>query len=270
MNARTLLLGLAVLVLGACSALEKHVRKPTVTLGETQLTAVSLQAADLLFHVNIHNPNPIGLPLKGISYEVIVDNKSIAKGQDSQTPNIPARNSANLDLPLSLHFKQIYGSIRNLGRNKKLNYRLQGNLDFGFFTIPLRHTGSIDLPSLPKVKLDQVKITKFSLSSVRLKLRVKVDNPNRFPIKLGGMQYNVKFSNRSLISGSSPTGLNISPSGAGHYDVHVKLGLATLGSLANSMRKGDSLPIELSGEWLGLNGDEGIPLNWKGILPILR
>lgn len=257
------------LSLMACSALEKHVRKPTVTLGETELSSVSLQTANLVFNVNIHNPNPIGLPLKGLSYEIIVDNKSVAGGQDTQSPRIPAKNSANLALPLALHFKQIYGSLRNLSKHKKLNYRLQGSLDFGFFTIPLRHTGSIDLPSLPKVKLAQVKITKFSLSSVRLKLRVKVNNPNRFPLKLGGMQYNVKFSNRSLISGSSPTALNISPSGSGHYDVHVKLGLATLGSLANRMRKGDSMPIELSGNWLGL-GAKDAPLSWKGILPILR
>ena len=61
------------------------VKKPTAYVERTQITGLSLQDLDLLFHIQIKNQNAIGIELGGFDYDLEIDGKSFISGKASSS-----------------------------------------------------------------------------------------------------------------------------------------------------------------------------------------
>ncbi|HEY0720152.1 MAG TPA: LEA type 2 family protein [Gammaproteobacteria bacterium] len=269
---RGLLLATLVLLLGGCAALQDQFKQPELSLSDARITGMSLADAQLAFDVDVKNPNPIGVSMKGLSYTLQVQEKQLFDGALSERLQIGANGSSRMTLPFTLRYEDIFGTLLALRDNKELRYQISGEADFGLIRIPYSRTGTFAVPKLPEISLESLRINKLGLDGVDLALAVKVGNANTFPIRLDGLDYNLKLANSSLIKGSSAAPLAVEANKDGRMVLNLNLNYAQIGSILQTLRSSGSMPIELDSQMKlpGLKQQEVVPYNWKGEVPLYR
>src|SRR5512139_4241081 len=101
----------ALLMVSGCATLEKQFKQPEVTLGDARITSMSLADAQLAFDVDVKNPNPIGVSLKGLSYKLQLQDKQLFDGALAERLQIGANGSSRVTLPFTLRYEDIYGTL---------------------------------------------------------------------------------------------------------------------------------------------------------------
>ena len=73
------------LILTNCAELMKiaqqgNIQKPAVRVSSARLAGLSFDKADLIFDIEISNPNSIGVSLAGFDYDLLLNGQSFLKG----------------------------------------------------------------------------------------------------------------------------------------------------------------------------------------------
>lgn len=260
------------LMLGGCATLQNQIKEPEVTLGDARITAMSLADAQLAFDVDVKNPNSFGVSMKGLSYKLQLQDKQLFDGALSERMQIDANGRSRVTLPFTLRYEDIYGTLLALRDNKELHYTISGEADFGLISLPYSKSGTFSLPKLPDVSIESIRINKLGLNGVDLALAVKVGNDNNFPIRLNGLDYNLKLADASLIKGSSASPLSVAANKDGRMMLNLSLNYAQIGTLMQMLGNSSSMPIEFDSQMKlpGLKGETVVPYGWKGEVPLSR
>ena len=144
---------LALVFLWGCAALQPQIATPQISV--TSLRLLPTAGMSPRFEVGLHlvNPNPIPLPLKGISYKVRLEEYDILNGASSNLPPLKAygeidfRVRATVDLLSGL---QLINEL--LARpHQEVSYQLEAKLDHGKLLpqLLLRTGGRIQLKRTP-------------------------------------------------------------------------------------------------------------------------
>ncbi|HEY0634629.1 MAG TPA: LEA type 2 family protein [Gammaproteobacteria bacterium] len=259
-------------LLGGCAGLQEQFKQPELSLSDARITGMSLADAQLAFDVDVKNPNPIGVSMKGLSYTLQLQEKPLFDGALSERLQIGANGSSRLTLPFSLRYEDIFGTLLALRDNKELRYKISGEADFGLIRIPYSRTGTFAVPQLPEISVESLRVNKLGLDGVDLALALKVGNANTFPIRLDGIDYNLKLANSSLIKGGSATPLSVDANKSGRMVLKLNLNYAQIGTLLQTLRSAGSLPIEFDSQMKlpGVKGTTLLPYGWKGEVPLYR
>jgi len=77
--------------------------------------------------MRVQNPNDRALPVKGLSYELDVDNQDFAHGTSGDSFVVPARGEAEFDLSVSANMASML--IKVLGQGgKQIEYHITGKI----------------------------------------------------------------------------------------------------------------------------------------------
>jgi len=133
------------LLCGACASQGPVIKTPDVRLDGVRLQSVSLGKQTFLLSFNVTNPNPFPLPVKGLSYRVLLDEQPFASGRTAGRFDIPASGdgafSISVDLDL-INSAAGLTSILGSAAAHPVPYALDGRLDIAMpFTRPLRFGG---------------------------------------------------------------------------------------------------------------------------------
>lgn len=270
---RRILLGLpAAMLIASCATLEKQIGRPEVSMGGVRIVDMSLAGAQLAFDLDIRNPNPVGLSLRGLSYRLAIQDKPLFDGNQSNTLRIGANGTSRVTLPFTLRYEDVLGSLAALRSSQELRYRISGEADFGLIALPYAKAGSFSLPKLPDVSVQSLRVNRITLSGAELALGLKVSNANAFPVRLNGIRYELKLADASLIRGESARPLSVGARNSDTLLLAVAVDYARLGSVAQQLRSARSLPIELRSQVRlpGSKGDAVVPYHWKGTVPLAR
>jgi LEA14-like dessication related protein len=264
-------LGLVALVSG-CSTLDKVVKPPELSLSNAYITAMSLTDVQLAFDVDIKNSNPIGLSMAGLSYTLQVQDKPMVKGALNERLEVGANGSSRVKLPFTLRYEDIFGTLIALRDNKELRYQISGEADFGLVRLPYSKTGTFALPTLPTISVESLRVNQLNLSGVDLSVTLKVANANAFPIRLDGLDYQLKLGDAPLFKGASAAPLSVQANAQGQLLLNLSLNYAQVGALFQTLRNASSMPIEFNSQMKlpGLQGSTELPYNWKGSVPLFR
>ncbi|MGM0595018.1 MAG: LEA type 2 family protein [Pseudomonadota bacterium] len=260
------LLGLA---LTACATLQEVVKEPEVTVRAMRVAAVSLSDMQLDFTLGVDNPNPVGLSLKGLSYRLSVDDQSLLAGESKTQMKVAANGSSDVSLPLTLNYRELSGGLKEVMQRETIPYSLQGKLDFGLFRLPYSKSGTLTLPSLPRIRVEQVEVARLGLSGLDLVLALTLHNDNSFPLRLDGIDYGLSLADTTVARGQSLDALSLEPGSSGRFNVGLSLGYGELGSLLDTLRSRDTIPVRFEGQ-MQLPDAEPLPLNWEGSVGIQR
>lgn len=262
----------ALLLMSGCATLEKQFKQPEVTLGEARITSMSLADAQLAFDVDVKNPNPIGLSMKGLSYKLQLQDKQLFDGALSERLQVDANGTSRMTLPFTLRYEDVFGTLLALRDNKELRYQISGEADFGLIRLPYSRSGTISMPKLPDITVESLRINKMGLNGVDLALALKVGNGNSFPIRLDGLDYNLKLADASLIKGSSTAPLSVDANKNGQMVLNMSLNYAQIATLLQALNNSSSMPVEFSSQMKlpGLKGETQVPYGWKGDVPLFR
>lgn len=267
------LIGLAATaLLGGCAAVKDYVKEPQVDLRDVRVTAMSLADATVAFDLDVTNPNPMGVSMKGLSYQLQLENETLFRGSLEERLRIGANETSRLSLPFTLSYKDVMGSVQALRGNKEIKYRISGDANFGLIAVPYEHTGTLPVPSLPQVSLQSLNVKNLSFTGADLELGLKVKNANNFPIRFNGLDYQLKLGGASVMKGQSRQAFSVDRNQAGTLRLPISLDYGRVAELAQALRQGSSLPVAFSGNVKvpGAKEDITLPYNWNGNVPLFR
>jgi LEA14-like dessication related protein len=137
-------IALAALGLSGCSLFVPKLEKPTLSVVSVQMLKSDLWHQELKLRMRVQNPNDRALPVKGLWYELDVDDQELAHGMSGDSFVVPALGEAEFDMSVSANMASMLLKVLSQGTNR-VDYRLKGKiaLSAGLFrSIPFDDQGS--------------------------------------------------------------------------------------------------------------------------------
>ncbi len=251
----------------SCSALKESIKKPEVAVQKVNVTGISLSGMDVAFVLGVKNPNPLGVSLEGLSYKLDIEDKQLLKGKTQQKLKVAANGSSSLTLPLALAYGDMFDGVSALVKQDKVHYALGGEIDFGLFQLPYKSSGTIDLPSLPKVSIGNLGVKRVTLSGVDIEVGLAVKNSNHFPLRFEGVSYDLKIANTAVARGKSLAPVSLGAGKQGQLKLGMSLGYREVGSVIARLKSGGRVPVVFDGQ-IKVPGLGVVPLRWSGSVKI--
>ena len=124
-----------VLVFTQCAELidllnQANIQEPSVKIADVRMTSLSFNKVDLLFNIDINNPNSAGINLSGFDYNFKLEDKSFINGEQDEGLAIKPNGSEIIKLPLSLNYVDIFNTFSDIKNLDSVKYNLQSGLTF--------------------------------------------------------------------------------------------------------------------------------------------
>jgi LEA14-like dessication related protein len=254
---------------------QANIQKPVVNLSDVKMTGLSFDSVDLLFHIDIDNPNNVGIKLAGFDYDLQIEDNSFISGKQDNGLAIKANGSEIIKLPLTLKFKDIYNTFSIVKDLDSVQYKLNSGLSFnlpvlGDIRIPVTKSGNIPTLKLPSINFKKLKMDQIKLTGADLTLQINIDNHNAFAFILKNIDYKLNVAGTQWIDGKMNQSMNISAKQENIINIPISLNFLSMGqSVYNIVNGNQSLNYSLKGNAdmgssLPLLGDFNIPFNQTG------
>jgi len=147
-----------VFMLGGCETLDSLLQyeKPTATLNGVSFGDVSLEAAEVLFDVQIRNPYALDLPLLNVDYDLQSDGHALLNGKADAATVIPAKSAQAVTLPVTFNYRDLLGALaflKDVRPGSQIPYTAAVGLSVdtpvaGPLRLPLSKDGTLTIPTL--------------------------------------------------------------------------------------------------------------------------
>jgi LEA14-like dessication related protein len=124
-------LAIAVLLAGTgCSLFMHTVEKPSVSVEGVAVTSASLAGGiDGEMKLDVSNPNPVGVPLSGIDWQLSVDGAQAVTGHVDVSQTIPAKGVAPVTASLHIDARDAFDVAQRVAGGAR-EYQLDARLHF--------------------------------------------------------------------------------------------------------------------------------------------
>jgi LEA14-like dessication related protein len=263
------------LLLAGCATLEQvgqalEGQKPTASVQGLRLTGLDMSGVDLTFDVQVDNPNPVGISLAGLDYDLKLLGSSFLQGDQPMGMKLRANGSSQVQVPVRLGFQQLVDSYRQLKGAKQVGYELDLGMGFevpllGRVRVPVSYQGEFPIPEMPAVTLRSLDVEQLTLSGAKLLLQLEVDNPNNFSVLLDRLNYNLKLNGYDVGGGLVKKGVNIQQEGRGTVSLPLSLDFAQAGMGLYKALLGKGVRYDLSGS---MNASSSNPMLERFRIPL--
>jgi LEA14-like dessication related protein len=136
------------------------IQKPTASIKGISFDEVTLEAATLLFDVEINNPYPVDLPLLDMNYVLNSEDKKLFSGSSTSTSKIPAKDKATVPIKANISYLDVVKAFKGIRPGKTVPYNADVKLKVdapgvGAIPIPIKKSGQIKVPDIPDIdKID--------------------------------------------------------------------------------------------------------------------
>jgi LEA14-like dessication related protein len=150
---RRLLASLLVLLLSACAGqLRPRVEPPEVRLAGLGFGQPGLFEQELRLDLRVANPNDFAVGVKGMTFDLQVNEIQFAHGRASQPFELPALGEAVVPVTLFVPTMDLLERALQLGVEQRLEYRLSGEAEMDSLFVgmaPFEYQGKLALPRIP-------------------------------------------------------------------------------------------------------------------------
>ncbi len=248
---------LQTLLLAGCVTLEQvsqalEGQKPSAAVQGLKLTGLDMNGVNLVFDVAVDNPNPVGISLAALDYDLKLLGSSFLQGDQPMGMKLAANGSSQVQVPVRLGFQQLLNSYQQLKGAEKVGYELDLGMGFdvpllGKVRVPVNYRGDFPIPEMPAVSLRSLDVQQLTMSGASLLLQLEVDNPNSFSLLLNKLNYNLKLNGYDVGGGLVDKAVNIKQDGRGTVSLPVSLDFAQAGMGLYSALLGKGISYDLSG-----------------------
>ena len=218
---------------------------PQVVYVKTDVDFLSFDTVMARSQFTIDNPNPF--PLHGkVEYELFVKGNKFLEGTSNDI-QMPANGRASFTLQSKIQIAKSFGVITDLineiqAGKETVPFEINGKFKSDVVNIPieapLKVSGELPLPKLPKVDFESLSLTSLSLDGTTLKLKIRLKNDNAFPIKVDPFPYQLVTEGKELVSGNLREPVNIRAGESTDVVIDVKLNFSELSqTLLNSIKE---------------------------------
>jgi LEA14-like dessication related protein len=253
---RRLLASLACLaLLPSCAEVGKlaarAVEPPRLSLRSVDLRSADLEGATLGFHFDLENRNGFGLEVARVEYTLDVEGKRVLAGDAPGGLDLPARGTAPLTLTARVRFGDVPGVVELLGKQDAVRYRLAGTVGVrtpvGVLDLPISHEARLPLPRLPGFELAGLDVRSVSLSRLTLEVRLRVSNPNAFPVPAGSIDAVVALGGGEVARVEGRALAEVPAGGSAVVAMPVEVDLAGAGRAAAALVRGGTVEVGVTG-----------------------
>ena len=216
------------------------VKKPKVSFESAELIGLTFADADLLFVLEIENPNSFGVHMAGFDYDFRIDEATFVSGISEDRLDIDAGGTSTVELPVNVAYSDLFSSFSSLIDKDESTYQISCGFTFdlpvlGRIRIPVSREGEIPVLRFPKIRYGGLKLTNLSFSKVELELSMYLDNPNALALNLSSLTYDLEINQSPWVVGGLqhtveigeheegvirlPFTLNLIEVGMGAYDI---------------------------------------------------
>jgi LEA14-like dessication related protein len=250
-------------------------------LSQTKLIGLSFDQADLVFDIEIINPNPIGIRLAGFDYELFLNNNSFLKGDQNRDLEIKANDIAVIRLPLSLRYDDIFKSYQSLKNEDKIIYSLKTGLSFelpvlGKVRMPVSTSGEIPTLKLPTLSLKSIDLKKLTLTGAEFVISIGINNPNIWEFIIKTFQYRLTINQSKWANGYITDNIDIQGKKESLFHIPFTLNFLEIGtSLYQEISNTRRLNYQFDGEVslassLEMLGQINLPYNLSGQVDLTK
>ncbi len=139
---------LQVLLVVSCAGLgNRLVKSPEISVAKISIGDLRLDRQDIKVKLNVFNPNPVPIPVRGITYKFNINNIEFAKGFNETRIDLPASGEGDIDLVISGDLVSFLLENKMI-RTDELKYSLTGNIAVlsSSLRFPFSRTGEINIP----------------------------------------------------------------------------------------------------------------------------
>ncbi len=248
-------------------------REPKLTFRSASLDALDLEGATVGFRFDLENPNAVGVDLARVGWAIEVDGTRVAAGELPGGLAVPANGMAPITFPVRVRFGDVPGIVSLLTSGKdEIPYRLSGTVGVrtpvGVVELPLSHSDRVRLPGLPRFSVDGLSVRSVSFDSVALDVRLRVSNPNRFPLPRGALDYALALGGSRVVRAEGARLEAVPASASAVVAIPVRVDLVSAGRAASALVRGGEIDVELTGkaDLAGLP----LPLDLRARVPARR
>ena len=140
-------------MLFGCATLTGLSETPRVSL--VGIAPVDLQLFEQRFRVSlrIQNPNDHDITIRGLDYEIVINEKVFAQGVSGKPVSVPAWGESIAEVEVVSSLDRIIDQLHGLGErsDSSIDYALSGHvrIDGVPFPIPFQYGGTLALPGSP-------------------------------------------------------------------------------------------------------------------------
>lgn len=265
--------GVGLICLNGCAGMDSASFRPTATFSGMNLTQADLFQSTAVFNFNIHNPNPIPLRTGSITYDLNLDGRDLAAGTLNQGISLAAAGNSTVSVPVTIQYLDFFESMTQMWNKKSANYSLTGGFDVGPVRIPFKAQGKFNLPKMPKLSLDSIKIQGLSMSGASLKGKLKMDNLNAFNFLFKRLDYNLNLGSTSLARANAVPQGPIKANSSSIINFNIDISFAQLGFSAYQLLKGSGSNYTMRGNMIfdsPTGGERSVPFSFAGNVPFIR
>lgn len=148
--AKLCLLLLLLIALSACATLRPQIERSRLQVAHIQIKELGLLQQRYLITLRAQNPNPIPLPIRGVSYALELEGTEFASGVTAAPFSLPAYGESDVQLELSTNLLRTgQWLLERLQRgDARFAYRVHGDINvdrLGIGRIPFDNHGEVDL-----------------------------------------------------------------------------------------------------------------------------
>ena len=281
-NQFKLVIILCILCCFGCATLQKlgGIHPPDLSIENVNIVSAGLKEMDLVTTVSVKNNYPIGIHVPAFDYNFFIDDHVFLKGENALNQSISALSNNQVQVPVRIHFMDLYQSLSALVNKDKATYQLNGNIHFdvpvlGRLKIPFKKQGDLPLLKMPKISVKGLRVNSISFASANLSLDIALDNPNGFLMMLKNFSYNLSIDGLKWADGTMNKNISFEKHGQSNISIPIKLNFFEMGkTIFNIINKKQSLPYEFDTQIkfntdLPFLKDVDIPLKKKGSLDFL-
>ncbi len=258
-----------------------RIQQPAVKIESVNVGAVSFESLELLFDINIENPNRLAITLSSFDYELLLNDKSFVKGDQPDGMKVGAEASNTVRIPVSLTFRDIIESVQDVAREDSSRYQFKSGFSFklpviGDVRVPVQRSGSIPVIKKPSLDIASFNIENISFTGAEAVLKLRMNNPNFFSFELEQLQYNFSIDGINVLRGSADHSITINRYGESTIDIPLSLNFVDFGqSIYRILRGEQDAQFEFTGSALfdsSIDFFRNIPLDFEqsGKLPLVR
>jgi LEA14-like dessication related protein len=236
---------------GGCELLKS---RPTAEIVGIKLDRLSLDKADLVVDVNVHNPYQFDMPLANVEYAMSSGGTEFLKSvAELQGQAVPGMGSKVVSVPVEVPFLNLLKVLLNVRSGKVISYETDMKLwadvpGVGPVGIPMKRKSELPIPALPVISLEGIKIDKRSMALVTGALKVRMKNVNEFPLDLEKMNYALKVAGAEIVKGDLEKAMTLAAGGEEVVEIPISfkpLGMAP--ALLKILAEGGKADYELGG-----------------------
>lgn len=171
---------------------------PTVKFNRLELTDINFEALSVDFVFDVHNPNPVDIPLERFAYGLDLDSVEILSGDNPEGLELRQEATSAMVLPVTLNFQGVYELVTAERGQDAMPFAFRGafgwDTDIGPVDVSFDESGEFPALRIPEVKVGELALTELTATQAGFELAVDIDNDHGSTLEFANLDFQVAFA----------------------------------------------------------------------------